>query len=175
MLESGTDPESYITEYTLVYRHRVVYHRVYFSKNMFFYRKDLSIYRKVLVQYSDRLGVGWEGCRESRRCPRDTYPESYITKYTSIRREKSVYRKCPVFRFQKPFGECAPGPSQKLEPVFFPRQMLNLYGNYLLMYRKCLLENRKYLVPHWEGRYKATWKREFKLPRRKAGLLKSTR
>ena len=24
--------------------------------------------------------------RESRRCSRDTYPESYITKYTSIRR-----------------------------------------------------------------------------------------
>ena len=32
---------------------------------------------------SDRL---WEGCRESRRCSRDTYPESYITKYTSIQR-----------------------------------------------------------------------------------------
>ena len=28
----------------------------------------------------------WEGCRESRRCSRDTYPESYITKYTGIRR-----------------------------------------------------------------------------------------
>ena len=27
-----------------------------------------------------------EGCRESRRCSRDTYPESYIPKYTSIRR-----------------------------------------------------------------------------------------
>ena len=27
----------------------------------------------------------WEGCRESRRCSRDTYPESYITKYTSTR------------------------------------------------------------------------------------------
>ena len=43
----------------------------------------------------DRLRVGWlngfagplwEGYRESRRCSRDTYPESYITKYTSIRR-----------------------------------------------------------------------------------------
>ena len=34
-------------------------------------------------------GVGfyiWEGYRESRRCLSDTYPESYITKYTSIRR-----------------------------------------------------------------------------------------
>ena len=33
----------------------------------------------------DRLRVGWlngfwEGYRESRRCSRDTYPESYITK-----------------------------------------------------------------------------------------------
>jgi len=28
----------------------------------------------------------WEGYRESRRCSRDTYPESYITKYTCIRR-----------------------------------------------------------------------------------------
>jgi len=28
-----------------------------------------------------------EGYRESRRCSRDTYPESNITKYTSIRRE----------------------------------------------------------------------------------------
>ena len=27
----------------------------------------------------------WEGCRDSRRCSRDTYPESYITKYTSIK------------------------------------------------------------------------------------------
>jgi len=26
------------------------------------------------------------GYRESRRCSRDTYPESYITRYTSIRR-----------------------------------------------------------------------------------------
>jgi len=36
----------------------------------------------------DRLRVGAlrEGYHESRRCSRDTYPESYITKYTSIRR-----------------------------------------------------------------------------------------
>jgi len=38
----------------------------------------------------DGLGVGWEGCRESRRCSRDTYSESYITKYTSIRGVPSV-------------------------------------------------------------------------------------
>jgi len=35
------------------------------------------------------------GCRESRRCSRDTYPESYITKYTSIRRAQ-------VHRFSEP-------------------------------------------------------------------------
>jgi len=28
----------------------------------------------------------WEGYRESRRCSRDSYPESYITKYTIVRR-----------------------------------------------------------------------------------------
>ena len=31
----------------------------------------------------------WEGNRESRRCSRDTYPESNTTKYTSIRRKKT--------------------------------------------------------------------------------------
>ena len=35
---------------------------------------------------SNCLTVLWEGSHESRRCSRDTYPESYITKYTSIRR-----------------------------------------------------------------------------------------
>ena len=29
----------------------------------------------------------WEGSLESRRCSRVTYPQSYITKYTSIRRK----------------------------------------------------------------------------------------
>jgi len=33
------------------------------------------------------MGPLWEGYRESRRCSRDTYPESYITQYTSIRRK----------------------------------------------------------------------------------------
>jgi len=32
-------------------------------------------------------GPLWEGCRESKRGSMDTYPESYITKYTSIRRK----------------------------------------------------------------------------------------
>ena len=31
----------------------------------------------------------WLAYRESRRCSRDTYPASYITKYTSIRRFKA--------------------------------------------------------------------------------------
>ena len=31
----------------------------------------------------------WEGYRESRRCSRDTYPESYITEYILIYEEKS--------------------------------------------------------------------------------------
>jgi hypothetical protein len=30
----------------------------------------------------------WEGFRESRRCSRDTYPESYITKYTQHTKRK---------------------------------------------------------------------------------------
>jgi hypothetical protein len=32
------------------------------------------------------LGPLWEGCRESRRCSRDTDSESWISRYTSIRR-----------------------------------------------------------------------------------------
>ena len=31
----------------------------------------------------DWVGWLWEGYHESRRCPRDTYPDSYITKYTT--------------------------------------------------------------------------------------------
>ena len=40
------------------------------------------------VAIADRLRVDWlwEGCRESRSCSRDTYPESCITKYASMRR-----------------------------------------------------------------------------------------
>ena len=34
------------------------------------------------------------GCHESRRCSRDIYPESYITKYTSIRRKLIWNRDC---------------------------------------------------------------------------------
>ena len=32
----------------------------------------------------------WEGYHESRRCSRDTYAESYITKYASIRRKQTT-------------------------------------------------------------------------------------
>ena len=31
-----------------------------------------------------------EGCRESRRCSRDTYPEAYIAKHTRIRRVRTT-------------------------------------------------------------------------------------
>ena len=37
---------------------------------------------------------GWEGYRESRKCSRETYPESYITKYTSIRKFHSFSARC---------------------------------------------------------------------------------
>ena len=30
----------------------------------------------------------WEGFRESRRCSRDTYPESFITEYTLVYEDK---------------------------------------------------------------------------------------
>jgi len=33
------------------------------------------------------VGPLWEGYHESKTCSRDTYPESYVTKYTSIRRQ----------------------------------------------------------------------------------------
>jgi len=45
----------------------------------------------AVVMPFDRLGVGWlnwEGYHEGRRCSWDTYPESYITEYTSIRIEE---------------------------------------------------------------------------------------
>ena len=39
------------------------------------------------VAQSVDFGELWEGCRKSRRSSRDTYQESSITKYTSIRRQ----------------------------------------------------------------------------------------
>ena len=46
--------------------------------------KGLNLSAKGMVAPTFPL---WEGYRESRRCSRDTYPESYITEYTSIRRK----------------------------------------------------------------------------------------
>ena len=40
------------------------------------------------------LAERWEGYHKGRRCSRDTHPESYITKYTSIRRVHSKKRAC---------------------------------------------------------------------------------
>ena len=40
---------------------------------------------------SDRHTNTLSSCRESIRCSRDTYPESYITKFTSIRRKSGPY------------------------------------------------------------------------------------
>ena len=48
--------------------------------------RDLLYFQHERVNFvGDRLR---EGCHESRRCSGDTYPESNITKYTSIRRNK---------------------------------------------------------------------------------------
>ena len=37
------------------------------------------------------VGPLWDGYYEGRRCSRDTYPESYVTKYTSIRRINLIH------------------------------------------------------------------------------------
>ena len=55
----------------------------------------------------DRLRV-WEGYHESKRCSRDTYPESYTTKYTSIRRLMR-HCKCGNVPFRKGSGMGGPG------------------------------------------------------------------
>jgi len=46
-----------------------------------------------------------EGCRDSRGCSRDPYPESYITKYTSIRR----YGFCHCCGFCRVVANVPPG------------------------------------------------------------------
>jgi hypothetical protein len=54
--------------------------------------KTMYLSRWLCLRFrSDRLRVGpfWEGCRESRRCSRDTYPGSYITNDTRIRKNSS--------------------------------------------------------------------------------------
>ena len=52
----------------------------------------------------NRLRVDWlwEGCQETRRCSRDTFPGSSITKYTSIRRLES---KVEDVAFESGLGE----------------------------------------------------------------------
>ena len=42
--------------------------------------------QKLITDKIPGLSGLWDGLRESTRCSRDTYPESYITKYTSVRR-----------------------------------------------------------------------------------------
>jgi len=49
----------------------------------------------------------WEGFRESRRCSRDTYPESYITEYTQ-------YTKIRICGFERRRDTLTPGPRRKL-------------------------------------------------------------
>ena len=78
------------------------------------------------------IDSGWEGYRESRRCSRDTYPESYIIKHTSwndtprslgicwfqIEDSWIVYRGTSSTRKRTPLGPCrrpicrVPGGSQ---------------------------------------------------------------
>ena len=50
------------------------------------FRKDFRPEGTFFRTIASLLSELWEGFRESRRCSRDTYPESYITKYTCIRR-----------------------------------------------------------------------------------------
>ena len=45
----------------------------------------------ILVEPHGVIDSGWKGYHESRRCSRDTYPESYTTKYPSIRRKISPW------------------------------------------------------------------------------------
>jgi len=57
----------------------------------------------------DRLRVGWlwEGYHESRRCSRDTYPKSYITKYATYTTELYVTKYTSIPR-QTPGLEAVP-------------------------------------------------------------------
>ena len=65
--------------------HRLLYHSTLGLRVIKKKKKHCSRLRASLWGLIDS-GLVWEGYRESRRCSRDTYPESYITKYTSIRR-----------------------------------------------------------------------------------------
>jgi len=54
--------------------------------------KEQHLSRSPAALRNTQSTIRSEGCRESRRCSRDTYQESYITKYTSIRRLKDHNR-----------------------------------------------------------------------------------
>ena len=62
----------------------------------------------MFLSFTTLEGVDlWEGYRESRRRSKDTYPDSYITKYTSIRRITS-----PTKGDKNNSGDfCGPGPA----------------------------------------------------------------
>ena len=55
-----------------------------------FYATSSTNQEKIYEHMVDSAATLWEGCRESRRCSRNTYPESYTTKCTSIRRQKAI-------------------------------------------------------------------------------------
>ena len=97
----------------------------------------------------DRLRVGWLRYHESRRCSRDTYPESYVTKYTSIRRLG--------FRFKDLGARDLPrgGPVSDPEREFFNDNLLVRIHFIIVMIR-------------WTGL--APWEFEFPFP----GSLTST-
>jgi len=59
------------------------------SPSILWYTKKnttLTCYGGYRCSITSGMIDSWEGYRESRRCSRDTYPESYITKYTCTRR-----------------------------------------------------------------------------------------
>ena len=61
---------------------------------------DYGTYRTIKARLWPWLSKNWEGCRESRRCSRDTHSESYITPDTSVRRYN--LSKCCFFARQGP-------------------------------------------------------------------------
>ena len=79
---------------------------------------SLKLSKKQIVVDKNRGVPGlWEGYHESRRCSRDTYPESYIENYTSVRRKsalphgrafavKVVPKRLPVFPFSGLLKDC---------------------------------------------------------------------
>ena len=52
--------------------------------------ENMNEYRRIASRDHTLAGPLWEGGRESRTYSRDTYPESYITKYAVAPRARSV-------------------------------------------------------------------------------------